>query len=223
MSLPGKVLDMNGCPAYAVVMPAPPLLRHPNAETPALHDRAMDNLRYIRDTMERATAFTAVSGWGLAAMGCSALVAALVAARQPTPAAWLLTWCAEAVLALTIGVISMLLKARRLRMPLLSQPARRFTSSFAPALCTAALLTAALYDSGRPHLLPAVWLLLFGTGVIGGGAFSVRAVSAMGASFLFAGALALLCPPSWSDGVMAAGFGGLLIVFGVIIARRYGG
>lgn len=204
-------------------MPAPPLLRHPNAETPALHDRAMDNLRFIRDTMERATAFTAVSGWGLVAMGGSALGAAAVAARQASPAAWLLTWCGEAVLALTIGVVSMVIKALRLRMPLLSQPARRFTSSFAPALGTAALLTAALYSSGRPHLLPAVWLLLFGTGVIGGGAFSVRAVSAMGQCFMLAGMLALLCPAAWSDAVMAAGFGGLLIVFGLIIARRYGG
>jgi heme/copper-type cytochrome/quinol oxidase subunit 3 len=37
------------------------------------------------------------------------------------------------------------------------------------------------------------------------------------------GAAAFASPPAWGNAFMAVGFGGLHIVFGVIIARRYGG
>ena len=37
------------------------------------------------------------------------------------------------------------------------------------------------------------------------------------------GALALFAPPTWGTALMAIGFGGLHLVFGLIIARRYGG
>src|SRR3989441_8525296 len=68
-----------------------------------LRDRALDNLRFIRQTMERAGSFTAVPGWGQVAVGATALAAAFLAARQRTPELWLVTWLAEAPVALTIG------------------------------------------------------------------------------------------------------------------------
>src|SRR5256885_16012050 len=68
-----------------------------------LHDRALDNLRFIRQTMERAGSFTAVPGWGQVAVGVTALAAAFLAARQPTPELWLATWPGEAIVALAIG------------------------------------------------------------------------------------------------------------------------
>jgi len=192
-------------------------------QTVSLHSHAMDNLRYIRETMERAGSFTAVPGWGGFAMGVSALCATAIAARQSTAEAWLWTWLAEGAFAIALGAWAMKHKADRAQVPLLSAPTRKFVLSFAPPLLVGALLTLVLYRAGLPNAIPGTWLLLYGTGVVTGGAFSVRVVPVMGLCFMLLGAIALFCPASWSTAFLAAGFGGLHLVFGAIIARRYGG
>jgi hypothetical protein len=183
----------------------------------------MDNLSFIRQTMERATAFTAVPGWGGVAMGLTACVAAAVARARLTPLDWLLTWLGAAAVALTIGGVAMRAKARRAGTPVLSYSGRRFVLSFVPPLVVGGLLTAAMVRANLHAALPGTWLLLYGTGVVTGGAFSVRVVPLMGICFMLLGAAALFGPPSWGDSFMVAGFGGLHILFGLIIARRYGG
>ncbi len=189
----------------------------------AIDVHAADNLRYIRETMERAGSFTAVPGWGGVAIGLTAVAAALVAARQGTPHSWLVIWLGEALLAVAIAAAATVRKARAARMPLLSGPARKFALSFAPPLLVGALLTVALFRAGYAGVLPGMWLLLYGTAVVTGGTFSVRVVPVMGLCFMCAGAVALFTPAAWGNWVMAAGFGGLQIVFGLVIARRYGG
>jgi len=188
----------------------------------ALGDRALDNLSYIRETMERATAFTGVPGWGGAAMGATALAAAPLAARQPTPGGWLAVWLGEAVLAFLIGAWSLGRKSLRVQGPGLPRPARRFLLSFAPPLLVGAILTAVLWRAEQPSLLPGTWLLLYGTGVVTGGAFSVRAVPLMGLTLMLIGAV-VLAWPAWGNGGMALGFGAVQVAFGVFIARRHGG
>lgn len=192
-------------------------------ETVALHTRAMDNLRFIRETMERAGAFTAVPGWGGCIMGMSALLATVIAARQSSSEAWLVTWLIEGVFAIALGAWAMKRKADSAQLPLLSAPGRRFVLSFAPPLLVGALLTAVLYRAGLTGAIPGTWLLLYGTGVVTGGAYSVRVVPLMGLCFMFIGAIALFCPFVWGTLLLGAGFGGLHVVFGIIIARRYGG
>jgi hypothetical protein len=189
----------------------------------SLHVRAMDNLSFIRRTMERATAFTAVPGWGGVGMGVLALAASAVAPARPTARAWLATWVVTAVLALTLGGWTMAGKARRAGTTVFSYPGRRFVLSYVPPLVVGALLTAVLVRAGLYQALPGTWLLLYGTGVVTGGAFSVRVVPLMGLCFMGLGALALLGPAGWGNPLMAAGFGGLHILFGFLIARRYGG
>src|SRR4051812_14339084 len=204
-------------------MASPQRMSPPPAEDPALHHRAMDNLRFIRQTMERATEFTAVPGWGGVGMGLVALVAAGIAETRLTTDAWLATWLLTAVAALALGGWTMAGKARRAGTMGFSYSGRRFGLSYLPPLLVGALLTAAPARAGQPGRLPGTWLLLCGTGVVTGGAFSVRVVPLMGLCFMALGAIALFGPPAWGNLLMAAGFGLLHIVFGVIIARRYGG
>jgi hypothetical protein len=203
-------------------MSSDPKLPPSMAAPQPLAEKALDNLRYIRATMERAGSFTAVPGWGQVAVGITALAAALAAARQQSTLNWLVVWLAEAILALAIGGWTMVHKARAVNDTLLSGPGRRFGLSFLPPLVVGGLLTVALYFGGARPLLPAVWLLLYGTGVVTGGAFSVRVVPVMGLGFLALGAVALFTP-TLGNWLLAAGFGGLHIVFGFWIARRYGG
>lgn len=192
----------------------------PAADDPA---RALDDLRFIRETMARASSFTAVPGWGTVAMGLTALVAAVLAVRQTTAAGWLITWLVAAALALALGLGAILLKARAVRAPLLRGAGARMVLGFCPPVAAGAVLTAVLYRAGLVDALPGTWLLLYGAGVMTGGAFSVRAVPVMGLCFMVLGALAFLAPAGWGDALMAAGFGGLNIVFGAVIAWKYGG
>lgn len=173
--------------------------------------------------MEAAGPFTAVPGWGGVAMGFTALVASLVAQAQPTTERWLLAWFAEGWLAFALGGLAMVRKAAANDTPLLSRPGRRFVLAYAPPLLVGGLLTLVLYQAGLTGLLPAIWLLLYGTGVVTGGALSVPVVPVMGACFILLGTIALIAPVEWGNGLMALGFGGLHIGFGLWIARKYGG
>ncbi|MGA2118208.1 MAG: hypothetical protein ABSH56_26080 [Bryobacteraceae bacterium] len=192
-------------------------------EPVALDAYAMDNLRYIRRAMERAGEFTAVPGLGGVLMGSTALAAAWLAERENNPARWLLIWVMAAVAAVGIGTAGALWKSRLAGLPLFSGPGRKFVVGFAPAMAAGAILTGALYHAGLCALLPGIWLLLYGAAVIAGGAASVRVVPLMGACFMLAGAFALFAHGLSPDVLLAAGFGGLHIVFGTIIAVKYGG
>ncbi|MCC6861817.1 MAG: hypothetical protein IT158_24815 [Bryobacterales bacterium] len=202
--------------------PVQPIGPRPAPPVP-IHSHALDNLRFIRETMERAGSFTAVPGLGFVAIGATALFAALVAAQRSSADAWLLTWLVEAAVAFVVGFWAMVAKARAASLPLLSAAGRKFALSLAPPLLVCALLTLVLYRGGLNAAIPAVWLLLYGTGVVTGGAFSVRVVPLMGVCFMLGGTAALFSPPGWANWYMAACFGGLHVAFGIVIARRYGG
>jgi hypothetical protein len=192
----------------------------PGPDNPA---RALEDLRFIRQTLTRASSFTAVPGWGTALMGLTAFPAALIAATRPDERAWLFTWLAEALLALAIGVSAMARKARATQAPLLSGAGARFVFGLCPPLAAGAVLTLVLYQGGPIEAIPGAWLLLYGTAIMTGGAFSVRPVPIMGLCFMLTGLIAFLAPPAWGDAFLAAGFGGINVVFGLIIARGYGG
>ena len=200
-----------------------PLRPEPVERDPALSDRALDNLRYIRDTMERAGTFTAISGWGIAAVGLVAVIAAIVS-RARSSVAWMVgTWVVTAAVCIALSLALTARKARRSKLSMVSGPAQKLALAFSPAMVVGALLTAALLRIGANDLLPGVWLLLYGTAVVAGGAFSVRIIPVMGLCFMVLGAAALFAPPGVGQWLMVAGFGVVHVVFGIQIARRHGG
>jgi hypothetical protein len=205
--------------------PAHPM---PTRGTPDLAPDPAADLRYIRDTMERSASFTAIPGWGQVILGATALAAAWfaqqkLAAHQSNSAAWLKIWLAEACLAALIAFLSMRWKANRRGLPLFTGPGRKVALGLFPPLIAGALLTFSLQRAGLESVLAPAWLLLYGAGIITGGAYSVSIVPVMGLCFMVTGALAVVAPAAWANWFLAAGFGGLHIVFGFLIARRHGG
>jgi hypothetical protein len=193
------------------------------AREPELTPNIVEDLRFIRDTMERSAAFTAVSGWGHVLLGSTALAAAVLAARRASPFGWLRIWLAEGLLAVAIGMLASTWKANRRGLPLFSGPARKVALGLAPPLVAGAFLTFMLFRAGLVWALPAVWLLLYGAGIMTGGAFSVPIVPVMGVCFMLLGGLAVLSPVAWGNWYLGIGFGGLHIAFGLLIAWRHGG
>jgi hypothetical protein len=200
-----------------MVRAADPVIRDTPARDP------LNELQFIRQTMEGATSFTAVPGKGIILVGITALSTAAVAARVSGQQVWVSLWLAEAFLAGVILLLAMVRKAGGVSKLATSIPARRCALSLVPPLAAGGLLTGLFLQHGLAPSLPIVWLLLYGVAVITGGAFSVRAVPVMGLCFAGLGTVALLAPQSWNNLLMAAGFGVLHIVFGVLIARRHGG
>lgn len=156
-------------------------------------------------------------------LGGTALAAAALAAREASSFGWLRVWLAEGLLAVAIGLLACTWKANRRGLPLFSGPARKVALGLAPPLVAGAFLTFLLVRSGLESALPAMWLLLYGAGIMTGGSFSVPIVPVMGLCFMVLGGLTVLAPTQWGNIFLAAGFGGLHIIFGFLIARRHGG
>lgn len=199
----------------------------------ALHERACDNLTFIRETMARSGSFTAVSGWANCLMGVIAIAGAISAGLLSSPSAWLTVWLVTASACATVGAVGIWRKARRSGAAVWGGPGRRFLLSLAPPMVAGAVLTLGLGFRGMFIYLPALWLLLYGAGVVTGGAFSIKLVPLMGLCFMVLGSLLAVLPSAGSfqafggltvaDLFLAGGFGGLNIIFGVVIALRYGG
>jgi hypothetical protein len=190
----------------------------------ALHDHALHNIRYIRETMERSSAFTSIPGWGGVAIGATAAVASFVAASFTVqPRLWVAIWLGEALIAVTLAAITMIAKMRRAGVSFTAAPTRRFFTAYSAPLIAAALITLVLFRMSIFAPLPAAWLLLYGASFISSGAFSIRVVRIMGICFMLLGLAACFVPLAIGNILMGAGFGVLHIAFGLIIARSYGG
>ena len=188
-----------------------------------LHEQAESNLRFIREKMEHASRFTGVPGWGGVMMGVVALVAAVVAANQATPERWLSVWLVAALIASLIGGWTMDRKARAVGTTMLFGKGRRFLLGLLPPIAAGALLTLVLYRAGMLAAIPGLWLLMYGTAEVTGGAFSIRLIPLMGVCLMALGLVAFFAPFEWGNWLLAAGFGGLQIGFGLVIAYKHGG
>lgn len=199
----------------------------------ALHARAMENLSFIRDAMERSTPFTGISGKGMIVMGLIALAGGHVARLYPARPWWVYSWLVVALLGCLVGVAAMVWKMRALEQPSVARAARRFALNVAPAVLAGVVLTRMFFELALTAFMPGMWLLLYGAGVVAGGALSVRVVPLMGAAMMALGAATLLWtlwgarsfaqPDFVGELALALGFGGLHILSGIVVWRRYGG
>lgn len=196
---------------------------NPKPQVVEIHQHATSNLRFIRETMERSSTFTNVPGWGGVGMGLAALAACITCTNVEDKHLWLPIWLACGMLSVGIGSMAVLEKSRRSNVPVDSPGARKFALSFLPPLLVGALITICLLDLSLHTPIPGVLLLMYGTAVLAGGAFSVRVVPLMGVCFQICGAIALFLPLWWGNILMGVGFGLVHIVFGAWIARRHGG
>ena len=189
--------------------------------------RAIEDLRFIRATMERAEGFTVVSGRALVAVGGIALGAAalltFVVRAAPGSDAWIGVWAAAGALASVLGAAALLAKARRHGIAIARGPGRKLALCLGGPLVAGVVLTFALVRADARELLSGTWLSLYGAGVVAAGAFSTRSVPWLGGACLALGAAALFTPATWGDALLAAGFGVLHLVVGWRIARRHGG
>ena len=200
-----------------------PLRKETDDQPVNISDRAIDNVKYIRDMMERSASFTAVPGYGGMLMGTTAVAAAYIASQQPYLRNWLIVWLTEAFLAAAIGFLAMWQKSKIAGDSLTSAPARKFAFGFAAPLIAGVAITLGLWRYEHYEVMAPIWMLCYGAAVITGGAFSVRAVPVMGWVFMAFGAAAFALPAVYSNYLMLASFGLTHIVFGAIIAKKYGG
>lgn len=186
-------------------------------------DRAIDNLQFIRETMERSTVFTSVPGYGGIFMGVTAIAAAVIANFQPVIRDWLTVWLVEAFLAAGIGSFAIWQKSKITKTSLLSAPAKKFALGFLPPILCAIFITFGLWRFGDFEAMIPAWILLYGAAVVCGGANSVKVVPLAGWCFIALGAIAFFLPAGLGNAMMGLSFGILHIIFGAIVAWKYGG
>ena len=186
-------------------------------------DRAFDNLKFIRETMERSTVFTSVPGYGGILMGATAIAAAFIANNQPSIRSWLTVWLTEAVLAFATGLFALWQKSRISKTSLLSTPAKKLVLNSLPPMLCGVFITLGLWQFGHFEVMIPTWIICYGAAVVCGGAFSVKVVPVMGWCFIAFGAIAFFLPADFGNSLMAASFGVLHIIFGFIIGRKFGG
>jgi hypothetical protein len=191
------------------------------SEPVRIGDHALENIRYIREAMERAGSFTSIPGWGGVWIGIMALNTALFA-RKAEGQDWLVYWLMLVPLAAAIGFGLMWVKGRRAGVDFTAPAARRFFASYFAPIVAAAILTYVFWRGGFYGAMPAMWLLLYGTSFVSAGAYSINLIRVMGVLFMLLGAAAAMVPAAGNI-LMGAGFGGLHLIFGIVIARRYGG
>lgn len=184
---------------------------------------AAENLRYIRDTIEAAHTFTTIPGKGCIAMGIAATTGAALEMVPALAPHWLPIWLIAAVIACTVALFFMEIKARKQGLSLRRTVALRFFLTLAPAFVAGGILTVALLDSVGRDTIAGIWLLLYGVGIASCGVFSIPVVLIAGFAFMGLGTVTLAAPPEWAPVMLALGFGGIHIALGAIIMRDHGG
>ena len=186
--------------------------------TVRLDSHAAATLRYIRSTMEGAVSL-AVPGSAGIVLGIIGLITAALTSAPALHARWLEIWLAAALLAGAVGSVLIVRQSSLRELKLVGTPLRKFALCLAPSLGAGVVMTAVHWAGGNLHAIPGTWLLLYGCALAAASAATTRTIAALGALFILLGLAALLLPDDLQIVMLGAGFGGLHIVFGILIGR----
>ena len=216
---------------------APPALRdgegHPIFRVVTTPDEAQEHLRVIRQTMERSTKHSTLSGLSGVLVGLYALTgSALTLLVTPYPHlprpidryAFIAVWACVGILSVATDIWLTKRKAARVGKTPFSPLGKHLTRAAAPGVAVGVILSAFyLWHSNLiSEYIYGIWMLAYAVALLSVGMFSVREVSALGWIFLGAGALTLLLPGYFAAWMMALSFGGVHIWYGTYMGRKYG-
>jgi hypothetical protein len=188
------------------------------SNTERLDSHATATLRYIRSSMEGAV-LLAVPGSAGIVLGTMGLIATALCFVPTLRAYWVAIWLIAALLGAVVGSILLVRESSLRELRLVGTPLRKFALSLSPSLGAGLVMTAVHWFGGNLHAIPGTWLLLYGCALVAASAATTRIIAALGALFILFGLAALLLSDDFQILVLGAGFGGLHIVFGLLIGR----
>lgn len=183
-----------------------------------LDSHAAATLRYIRRSMEGAVQLAVPGSAGLV-LGTIALLATALCLAPELHKFWLPIWLSAALLGAVLGSTLIVRESSLRDLRLHGTPLLKFALCLAPSLGAGLVMTAVHWFGGNLHAIPGTWLLLYGCALLAASAATTRIIAALGMLFVLFGLAALLLPDEWQLLMLGAGFGGLHILFGLLIGR----
>jgi hypothetical protein len=166
---------------------------------------------------------SAVSGTGLMLNAMIAVAAMAIAADIDPLRERLIVWIGAAFVAPVVCGLATRRKALRNQLLLIGDRGRRFLFCLAPVLAVGGVMTLALWRTPEIVLLPGLWTMLYGCGVLAAGAYAVAPIVQMGACFVVLGLFIHAVPAEASNMLLGLSFGGLNFYYGFQVYRHHGG
>ena len=188
----------------------------------SLDSHAAATLRYIRASMDGAALLSLPGSAGIA-LGLVGFLATALSYMGSLRGYWIEIWLFAGVLACAIGSLLVVRESSLRGLNLIGMPLRRFAVCLFPSLFVGLVMTALLWRQGDLHDIPGSWLISYGGALIAASATTTRTIGVMGACFSLLGLITFVLPGNLHIMALCAGFGGLHIIFGIIIGRRYHG
>jgi hypothetical protein len=199
---------------------------------------AQENLRVIRDLMERSTKYSTFSGLSGVLAGLVAITGCLIQyfyvlalPLDSRNTAFLINWSIVIILAIGFDFLLTKRRAPQVGKTIVSRLGKQMALAALPGLGTGALLSLVLLHHGLMDQIYPFWMLCYGAAVCAVGLFSQREVTRLGWAFVGTGAVTLLLHYLSSTpqqgaliGLIMTGiaFGGFHIVYGIVVSRRGG-
>ncbi|MET0533482.1 MAG: hypothetical protein ABW171_04595 [Steroidobacter sp.] len=190
----------------------------PPAKIVNLDMHAIATLRYIRASMDAASN-VAVPGSAGIAMGFIGLATAALSLLPQLASHWISVWLAAAPISATVGGLLLARPASLSSFIATGTPGRKLALGLLPSLFAGAVMTAVLWSAEQMLAIPGTWLLLYGCALVSASVSTTMIVAWMGGCFAALGIVAFIAPAPFQIPLLGAGFGGLHILFGILIGR----